>query len=77
MAPLEPTRVPVIVRRSFCNMKPSAQRAQPMKLLSTLITTGNLAPQIDSVVRFQSNPDVAANPDAPLFYNILKLYKVS
>src|ERR1041384_2625769 len=46
IAPLEPTSAPVMIKRSFCSMKPAAAAVHPATLLSTDTTTGLWAPAI-------------------------------
>lgn len=49
MAPEEPMRAPTMVNRLLLSRKPSAHRAQPEQLFSTVMTTGMSAPPIAAV----------------------------
>mmetsp|Transcript_45290 Transcript_45290/g.144139 ORF Transcript_45290/g.144139 Transcript_45290/m.144139 type:complete len:279 (+) Transcript_45290:76-912(+) len=57
MAPLDPMREPTTVRRSLLSMKPSAQRAQPLYELSTVITTGMSAPPMATAMCHPRPPE--------------------
>merc|ERR1719285_1511391 len=64
IAPLEPTKAPTIVRRSLFMINPSAQSAQPLYELSTVITTGISAPPIEAVVCAPSAPATIAQDNS-------------
>lgn len=49
MAPEEPMRAPTMVSKLLLSRKPSAHRAQPEQLFSTVITTGMSAPPMAAV----------------------------
>mmetsp|Transcript_79481 Transcript_79481/g.257435 ORF Transcript_79481/g.257435 Transcript_79481/m.257435 type:complete len:274 (-) Transcript_79481:1581-2402(-) len=59
MAPLAPMRAPTMVSRLFESTKPSAVRAQPEALFSSVMTTGMSAPPTWPVT---SRPSAPASP---------------